>query len=81
MAETKKYWFPRKTFGWGWGPPCAWQGWVVLAVYVLAVVLLMTVLRPLHMGAAIAGMAVATAVLLVICWFKGEPPGGWHWGD
>jgi hypothetical protein len=26
MADEKKYWFPRKTYGWGWGLPIAWQG-------------------------------------------------------
>lgn len=29
-ARNRKYWFPAKRFGWGWGLPSAWQGWVVL---------------------------------------------------
>jgi hypothetical protein len=28
-----RYWFPAKRYGWGWGLPCAWQGWLVLVGY------------------------------------------------
>ena len=31
MQRNDKYWFPAKRYGWGWGPPNNWQGWVVLA--------------------------------------------------
>jgi hypothetical protein len=24
----RKIWFPAKRYGWGWGLPCCWQGWV-----------------------------------------------------
>ena len=27
------YWFPAKRYGWGWGVPNTWQGWVVVAVF------------------------------------------------
>jgi hypothetical protein len=26
-------WFPAKRYGWGWGLPVAWQGWVVLLAW------------------------------------------------
>lgn len=35
MKTDGKYWFPAKTFGWGWGLPRTWQGWVVFLVYLL----------------------------------------------
>jgi hypothetical protein len=28
----KKYWFVRKTYGWGWTPG-SWQGWAIMGVY------------------------------------------------
>src|SRR5712675_2455018 len=28
-----KFWFPAKKFGYGWGPPNCWQGWVVIAIF------------------------------------------------
>ncbi len=32
------YWFTAKLYGWGWGLPTCWQGWVVLHAYVLCMV-------------------------------------------
>ncbi len=29
--SRQPYWFPAKTYGWGWGLPVTWQGWVVTA--------------------------------------------------
>ena len=34
-TPPKNYWFPAKTFGWGWGLPTCWQGWVVTVAYVV----------------------------------------------
>jgi hypothetical protein len=33
MDQRGEYWFPAKRYGWGWGPPRVWQGWVVLAIF------------------------------------------------
>ena len=33
MPSRSRYWFPAKRYGWGWGLPVAWQGWLVLAVF------------------------------------------------
>jgi hypothetical protein len=24
----QRYWFPAKRYGWGWGFPLTWQGWI-----------------------------------------------------
>jgi hypothetical protein len=32
-SNPPRYWFPAKRYGWGWGLPCTWQGWLVLAAY------------------------------------------------
>ena len=29
MPDKKQYWFAAKTYGWGWGLPTVWQGWLV----------------------------------------------------
>ena len=82
MAEAKKYWFPRKTFGWGWGLPCAWQGWVVYAVWLGVFIALHFFFPPTtHIGAFLVGVFVSIAALIAICWLKGEPPSGGRWGD
>ena len=37
MSNNKQYWFRAKRYGWGWGLPIAWQGWVVLSVWFVAI--------------------------------------------
>lgn len=74
------YWFAAKTYGWGWGLPLTWQGWVVFAAYIAAVSVVSVLWPPprhaLGFGAGIAG---ATLAMLAVCWLKGEPP-RWRWG-
>jgi len=36
----KEIWFPAKRYGWGWGLPCAWQGWVVDGIFLILLALL-----------------------------------------
>jgi len=76
MTDTSKpYWFPAKRYGWGWGPPRAWQGWVVLLVYVVALVVTGILFPPVGNAPAFyAGLVIATVALLLVCWLKGEPP-------
>jgi hypothetical protein len=82
MGEpARKYWFPAKRYGWGWGPPVAWQGWAVLIVWTAAftagVSLLLPTRRPVLYGLFVAAMI---GVVLAICYAKGEPP-RWRWGN
>jgi hypothetical protein len=74
------YWFRAKRYGWGWGLPCAWQGWVVLVGYVaLALGGVPLVRASMGAFAYIGYVVLLTIVLLAICWYKGEPP-RWRWG-
>jgi hypothetical protein len=38
MPIEPPYWFPAKRYGWGWGLPMTWQGWLVLAAFLALVV-------------------------------------------
>ena len=82
MAEEKReIWFPAKTYGWGWGAPCAWQGWVVVFIYIGLVVAATIVIQPkLNMKLFLEVVAGLTFLFLLICWWKGEKP-NWRWGD
>ncbi len=80
MPETTNYWFRAKRYGWGWGLPTAWQGWVVLALFTAAIAALGVGLMPAHPRAFGLGTAVTTFALVAVCWLKGEPP-RWRWGD
>jgi hypothetical protein len=81
MTEQPEYWFPAKRYGWGWGPPSTWQGWVVMAAFIIL----------LGAGFAIFPVAehrvgffiysgVLVVLLITVCYVKGEPP-GWRWGN
>ena len=77
----RKYWFPAKRYGWGWGPPSVWQGWAVLIVY-LALVLGGIPLVQATRGSVVyvAYVIGLTVALIGTCWLTGEPP-RWRWGD
>ncbi len=81
VENSRKYWFPAKTHGWGWGLPSSWQGWLVLTLYIAGMVALPLLVNPEERVAEfLAGVAALTVALLVICWLKGEPP-KWRWGN
>ena len=82
MAAQSQYWFPAKTYGWGWGPPTAWQGWAVIAAYVVLICLNIILTKFYHLFTRQQHVVLAvflTLGLMLVCWLKGEPP-RWRWG-
>ena len=80
MKHPSRYWFPAKLYGWGWGLPNAWQGWVVYACYAVATAALFYFVPPRAYGSLHALLFILlTVVLVIICWLKGEPS-RWRWG-
>jgi hypothetical protein len=81
-ARTPKYWFAAKRYGWGWGLPCAWQGWVVFISYLALVLGGLLFLRGGSDGNVVYGiyLVVISVALVAICWITGEPP-RWRWGE
>lgn len=77
--DKKKFWFPAKRYGWGWGPPICWQGWVVFAVWLALLIGGAIYLVPGQPELFVAYTMVITGILVIICWIKGEPP-RWRWG-
>ena len=72
--ESKPYWFRAKRYGWGWGLPLRWQGWLVLVAYLALQLGACKLLVPADMH-SFAGVTIALALILVlICWRTGEPP-------
>ena len=82
MPSDKAYWFPAKRYGWGWGPPQTWQGWVVSLVWIAAVIVGLFLLRhnPYQPASSLAFVLLMGGILTLICRWKGEPP-KWRWGD
>ena len=87
MSDKPPYWFPAKRYGWGWGLPTAWQGWVVMLAWfalLLAGALWLVSsdwLVPSKRVLAFLGyVLLISGALFVVCWRTGEPP-RWRWGE
>lgn len=80
MPAELKYWFPAKRYGWGWGLPLTWQGWLTFAVFLGLIVVGVFLFPPRHAPIAYIIYVVVLSLLLTgVCWLKGEPP-RWRWG-
>jgi hypothetical protein len=80
MSDHNTYWFPAKRYGWGWGLPTAWQGWVVMGIFVFLILAGAITLLPNRAPSVfIAYSVVLSIALIAVCWLKGEPP-GWNRG-
>ncbi len=80
-------WFAPKRYGYGSGLPVAWQGWVVLLIYILVAILAPLGLvrlfpKPEVLIPTLIGVEViATLALGVICALKTKGGWRWRWGD
>jgi hypothetical protein len=80
MSEPTLYWFPAKKYGWGWGFPITWQGWSVFIGYFVLVGMGFLIFPPAYERPMfILYTVILTAVLIGVCYAKGEPP-AWRWG-
>ena len=75
-----QYWFPAKRYGWGWGVPSTWQGWLTLLLFIATVVFDGILFAGRNWPAYSISLAGALAALIAICLWKGEPP-RWRWGN
>jgi hypothetical protein len=76
MSTERRYWFRAKRYGWGWGLPCSWQGWVFFLVWLAALLAAAVRLmrgRPFLFTMVLAAM---TVLFVAICYIKGEPLSG-----
>jgi hypothetical protein len=81
MSNKPIYWFPAKRYGWGWGVPSSWQGWMVLAGFIVLFGAGFLIFPPSkELGLLLVYVAILCTLLIAICWTKGEPP-RWRWGN
>ena len=79
-SDDPGYWFPAKRYGWGWGPPCTWQGWLIFILYFALIIAGIPLVQRVYGDVRfILFVTIATVVLVGICWLTGEPP-RWRWG-
>jgi len=72
----EKPWFGRKCFGWGWGLPQRWQGWVVLILYLLFMRALFTIVLPQEL-LIVFGILI-TFIFFITIWVTSGKP---QWGS
>lgn len=70
-------WFAPKRYGIGAGQPIAWQGWIVLGLFIAAITVAGLALLPDHWWLYAWTIVVATAVLTLIA--ARTTKGGWRW--
>ena len=81
MDKDHSFWFPAKRYGWGWGLPVKWQGWIVLSAYIVIVATGVIQFPPTqNLPAFLAVVVLSTLAFVLVCWWKGEPP-RWRWGE
>ncbi len=85
--NPKGYWFKAKLYGWGW-TPVKWQGWLVIILYISFILTLVLTREEFIPGNPDSGsnfltfalpIIISTALLIFICYRKGEKP-RWQWG-
>jgi hypothetical protein len=80
MSTPRHVWFPAKRYGWGWGVPVTWEGWVVMILWVVVLALGSLAFVPERPLEHAFFVAVMIALLIAVCRAKGEPP-KWRWGE
>ncbi len=72
-------WFPAKRIGYGWGPPCCWQGWVFMggwmAMLLGGIAVAIRLAQEMAFAFILPYALVMVVILVVVCWKKGERPG------
>lgn len=80
-SDRPDHWFAAKRYGWGWGLPVRWEGWVVLAVYgLLFYAGIRYAKAERDPSSSLIYIAVITVVFVAIVAVKGERPLRWRWG-
>ena len=66
--KYKRYWFKRKTYGWGWYPSTL-EGWLVLLAW--AILFVFSIIKMDHEWAKnFLFILIITGLLIVICYRK-----------
>ena len=82
----KRPWFKAKKYGWGWGLPATWQGWLVFLGYIVFIILesiynARNYPHSLHkfLMLFLLQLLIATIIFAIIVILTGEKP-QWRWG-
>ncbi len=77
----KKAWFRRKKYGYGWGLPATWQGWIVFIIYLAFVIWnVQKFQKNFHASQIITSLILPTVIFIAILYLTSEKP-RWKWGN
>jgi hypothetical protein len=80
-GREQNYWFPAKTYGWGWGLPVKWQGWLVfIGYFALQYLGIQHFKAQRNVKGLFVYLLLVTGLFILIVMIKGERPLGWRWG-
>lgn len=79
-SENGDAWFAPKRYGYGSSLPISWQGWAVLAGYILLVAAA-SLLIPYSRIAFVGLFVAATAAFVLICAQRTRGGWRWRWGE
>jgi len=70
--DKPKFWFPKKKYGYGWGAPNCWQGWVVLLGFIGTTLSGRVLISGHGVGVVITYYIGLSAALIAFVFLKGE---------
>ena len=76
----EEYWFRPKRYGLGAGLPIHWKGWLLLALWIIAIVPL-SLLFALRPAIGVPNLLIVTIAFAWISWRKTQGGWRWRWGD
>jgi hypothetical protein len=80
----KGAWFRAKKFGYGAGLPFKWQGWALIAFYLMALAGISVLSKQesaIPQASAFAMFLVVTAIFIAIARRRTNGSWKWRWGD
>jgi uncharacterized membrane protein len=81
VNDQSTFWFAAKPYGFGWGLPVRWQGWVVLVAYLTLLLGGVYYFKSRRdVVSLLVYVGVLTIVLVAVMAVKGERPLRWRWG-
>ena len=78
MSKQERNWFKAIKYGWGW-TPSTWEGWSVIGIYLAFVLFYIYSVESVSIIGSLESsfmpiLIIATFILIVICYIKGEKP-------
>lgn len=69
-------WFAAKTYGYGSGPPIAWQGWAMVAAHIAVVLGGLPLIRESQTAFTVFALVM---VVIPLPLYAAKTRGGWKW--